>query len=78
MWYKDVLSVNFTDSRFTLLSNGTLLVSPVHERDVGEYTCRITQLGDVEGTSLREELVVINVIVYGKMFAIKSLEGQGR
>lgn len=64
-WYKDFLSVNFTDSRFTLLSNGTLLVSPVHERDVGEYTCRITQLGDFEGTSLREEQVVINVIVYG-------------
>ena len=67
MWYKDFKRVKTEqDPRFTLLSNGSLLIDPVHERDTGDYNCRITQLGDVAGTSLREQRKNIKVIVEGK------------
>ncbi|XP_078378792.1 neural cell adhesion molecule 2-like isoform X2 [Oculina patagonica] len=65
-WYKKRRLVKFSDPRFTLLSNGSLLINPVHELDMAEYICRITQLGEgEEGTNLREEKKVIKVTVYG-------------
>ena len=64
-WYKKRRLVKFSDPRFTLLSNGSLLINPVHESDTAEYICRITQLGTEEGTNLREESRDIQVTVYG-------------
>ena len=64
-WYKKRRLVKFSDPRFTLLSNGSLLINPVHELDTAEYICRITQLGAEEGTNLREESKNIQVTVYG-------------
>ena len=64
-WYKKRRLVKFSDPRFTLLSNGSLLINPVHELDAAEYICRITQLGTEEGTNLREESKDIQVIVNG-------------
>ena len=64
-WYKNRRLVKFSDPRFTLLSNGSLLINPVHETDTAEYICRITQLGTEEGTNLREESKDIQVTVYG-------------
>ena len=64
-WYKNRRLVKFADPRFTLLSNGSLLINPVHELDTDEYICRITQLGTEEGTNLREESKNIQVTVYG-------------
>ena len=67
-WYKNFRLVRFKqDPRFTLLSNGSMLINPVLEVDTAEYICRITQLGDVQGTSLREQQKVIKVTVYGKV-----------
>lgn len=67
-WYKDFKRVKFEeDPRFTLLSNGSMLINPVHETDTAEYICRITQLGEQEGTSLREEWEDITVTVYGEL-----------
>ena len=67
VWYKNFKRVKTEqDPRFTLLSNGSLLIDPVHESDTGAYICRITQLGDVAGTSLREQTKNIEVTVYGK------------
>ena len=66
-WYKKRRLVKFSDPRFTLLSNGSMLINPVQELDTAEYICRITQLGETEeGTNLREEKKVIQVTVYGK------------
>ena len=66
-WYKSRKLIKLSDPRFTLLSNGSLLINPVHELDTAEYICRITQLGETEqGTNLREEQKVITVTVYGK------------
>lgn len=62
-WYKERKPVS--DPRFTLLSNGSLLINPVREGDTAEYICRITQLGTEEGTNLREESKDIKVTVYG-------------
>ena len=68
-WYKNFKLVKFDqDPRFTLLSNGSMLVNPVHEQDTGSYICRITQLGDKQGTSLREQRKEITVTVYSKMY----------
>lgn len=64
-WYKKRRLIKFSDPRFTLLSNGSLLISPVQELDTAEYICRITQLGTEEGTNLREESKDIQVTVYG-------------
>ena len=67
MWYKNFKRVKTEqDRRFTLLSNGSLLIDPVHESDTGDYICRITQLGKEAGTSLREQRKDIKVVVYGK------------
>ena len=67
VWYKNFKRVKTEeDSRFTLLSNGSLLIDPVHESDAGGYICRITQLGKEAGTSLREQRKNIKVIVEGK------------
>ena len=67
VWYKNVKRVKTEqDPRFTLLSNGSLLIDPVHESDAGGYICRITQLGEEVGTSLREQKKDIKVIVEGK------------
>lgn len=66
-WYKDRKLVNLSDPRFTRLSNGSLLIDPVHELDADEYICRIEQLGagtDQE-TNLREQKKVIKVTVNG-------------
>ena len=71
MWYKDFKRVKTEDDpRFTLLPNGSLLIDPVHESDTGDYICRITQLGDVVGTSLREQRKDITVKVYGKFLLL--------
>jgi len=64
-WYKKRRLIKFPNPRFTLLSNGSLLISPVQELDTAEYICRITQLGTEEGTNLREESKDIQVTVYG-------------
>ena len=64
-WYKKRRLVKFSDPRFTLLSNGSLLINPVREGDTAVYICRITQLGTEEGTNLREESKDIQVKVYG-------------
>ena len=67
MWYKNLKPVKTEqDPRFTLLPNGSLLIDPVHETDTDDYICRITQLGDEVGTSLREQRKDITVSVYGK------------
>ena len=67
MWYKNFKRVKTDqDPRLTLLSNGSLLIDPVHENDTGDYICRITQLGKEAGTSLREQRKNIEVTVYGK------------
>ena len=67
VWYKNFKRVKTEqDPRFTLLSNGSLLIDPVHETDTGDYICRITQLGDEVGTNLREQRKDITVIVYGE------------
>ena len=67
MWYKNFKRVKTEqDPRFTLLSNGSLLIDPVSETDTGGYICRITQLGDEAGTSLLEQRKHIKVIVYGE------------
>ena len=67
MWYKNLKRVKTEqDPRFTLLSNGSLLIDPVNETDTGDYICRIMQLGDEVGTSLREQRKDITVIVYGE------------
>lgn len=65
VWFKDFFEINLTNPRFNLLPNGSLLISPVHEKDRGEYVCRITQLGDRQGTSLREQEQEITVTVRG-------------
>ena len=39
-WLKD--SVSITDSRFTVSSNGSLLISSVQSGDAGQYTCTAT------------------------------------
>lgn len=71
MWYKNFKRVKTEeDPRFTLLPNGSLLIDPVHESDTGAYICRITQLGDEVGTSLREQRKNIKVIVYGKFLLL--------
>ena len=67
VWYKNFKRVKTeVDPRFTLLPNGSLVIDPVHESDTGDYICRITQLGDKVGTSLREQRKDITVMVYGK------------
>ena len=67
VWYKNFKRVKTEqDPRFTLLSNGSLLIDPVNETDTGDYICRITQLGKQAGTSLREHRKNIKVIVYGE------------
>ena len=66
-WYKNRRVINLSDPRFTRLSNGSLLIDPVHELDADEYICRIEQLGagtDQE-TNLREQQKVITVTVNG-------------
>lgn len=50
VWFKDFSVIDFTDPRFNLLHNGSLIISPVHTKDRGQYVCRITQLGDCQGT----------------------------
>ena len=66
-WYKNFRRVKTEqDPRFTLLSNGSLLIDPVNETDTGDYICHITQIGDRVGTSLREHFRNINVNVYGE------------
>ena len=67
VWFKDFLMIDLTNPRFNLLPNGSLLISPVHEKDRGEYLCRVTQLGDPQGTSLREQEQEITVTVRGKL-----------
>lgn len=66
-WYKNRRLINLSDPRFTRLSNGSLLIDPVHELDADEYICRIEQLGagTDQGTNLREEQKVITVTVNG-------------
>ena len=66
-WFKDFLLIDLTNPRFNLLPNGSLLISPVHEKDRGQYVCRITQLGDRLGKSLREQEQQITVTVKGKL-----------
>ena len=67
MWYKNFKRVKIEqDPRFTLLSDGSLLIDPVNETDTGDYICLITQLGKQAGTSLREHIRNIKVIVYGE------------
>ena len=66
-WYKNFRRVKTEqDPRFTLLSNGSLLIDPVNETDAGAYICRITQLEIEPGTSLLEQRKDITVIVYGE------------
>ena len=67
VWFKDFFEIDLTNPRFNRLRNGSLLISPVHEKDRGEYVCRITQLGDRQGTSLREQEQEITVTVRGKL-----------
>ena len=73
VWFKDVFLIDVTHPRFNLLPNGSLLISPVHEKDRGEYVCRITQLGDRLGTSLREQDQYIIVTVKGKLISTLNL-----
>lgn len=73
VWFKDFSVIDFTDPRFNLLHNGSLLISPVHAKDRGQYVCRITQLGDCQGTSLREQEQEITVTVYGKLILSLNL-----
>ena len=65
MWYKNFKRVKTEqDPRFTLLSNGSLLIDPVTETDTGDYICRITQL--VDRWILRDQRKDMTVIVYGE------------
>ncbi|XP_044166549.1 neural cell adhesion molecule 2-like [Acropora millepora] len=64
-WLKDFFWIDLTNPRFNLLPNGSLLISPVHEKDRGEYACRITQLMHHQGTSLRQQEQYIIVTVKG-------------
>lgn len=74
VWYKNFKRVKTEqDPRFTLLSNGSLLIDPVHESDTGAYICRITQFGDIVGTSLREQRKNIKVTVNGKFVPFSRL-----
>ena len=73
VWFKDFFLIDVTHPRFNLLPNGSLLISPVHEKDRGEYVCRITQLGDRQGTSLREQEQEITVTVKGKLISTLNL-----
>ena len=64
LWYKNRKRVKTEeDPRFTLLSNGSLLIDPVTETDTGAYICNIRQLGDKAGT---EQMIHIQVTVCGK------------
>lgn len=73
VWFKDFFVIDLNNPRFNLLPNGSLLISPVHEKDRGEYVCRITQLGDRQGTSLREQEQEITVTVKGKLMSTLNL-----
>ena len=73
VWLKDFFEIDLANPRFNLLPNGSLLISPVHEKDRGEYVCRITQLGDRQGTSLREQEQEITVTVKGKLISTLNL-----
>ena len=73
VWFKDFFLIDLTHPRFNLLPNGSLLISPVHEKDRGEYVCRITQLRDRQGTSLREQEQEITVTVKGKLISTLNL-----
>lgn len=73
VWSKDPVDIDLDNPRFNLLPNGSLLISPVHETDRGQYVCRITQLGDRQGTSLREQEQEITVTVSGKMISTLNL-----
>ena len=67
VWYKNFNRVKMNlDPRFTLLSDGSLLIDPVVESDAGVYSCLITQLGVWETLGQREQRKDINVTVYGK------------
>ena len=62
LWYKNLKHVETEqDPRFTLLSNGSLLIDPVHESDTGAYWCSIMEVG-----TRRRSWKYIKVIVYGK------------
>ena len=74
VWYKNFKHVKTEqDPRFTLLSNGSLLIDPVNETDTGFYICRLTQLRDQVGTSLREQRIEIKVTVYGEFVLLVPL-----
>lgn len=73
VWFKDFFEIDLKNPRFNLLPNGSLLISPVHEKDRGGYVCRITQLGDRQGTSLREQEQDITVTVKGKLMSTLNL-----
>ena len=62
-WYKNFKRIDVTNPRYTLFKNGSLGLVGVHEDDSGNYTCLITQLGEMERQ--REERKDIEVIVYG-------------
>ena len=75
-WYKNRKLINLSDPRFTRLSNGSLLIDPVHELDTDEYICLIEQLGadTDQGTNLREEKKVIQVTVHGTFLLQSELD----
>ena len=72
-WFKDYFPIDLSNPRFNLLPNGSLLISPVHEKDRAEYVCRITQLMDRQGKSLREQEQYIIVTVKGKLISTLNL-----
>ena len=49
------------DPRFTLLSNGSLLIDPVNETDAGAYICLITQLVDQVGWRRQRKDIIVTV-----------------
>ena len=68
LWFKNRKRVKTEkDGRFTLLSNGSLLIHPVDETDAGAYICRIRQLGDRVST---EQTIPINVTVCGEFLLL--------
>ena len=62
-WYKNFKRIDLRNPRYTLLKNGSLALTNVREDDAGNYTCLITQLGEVERQ--REERKDIQVVVFG-------------
>ena len=67
-WYKNFRRVKMEqDPRFTLLSNGSLLIDPVNQTDAGAYICLIRQLVDQVDTTLwRQRRKDIIVTVHGE------------